>query len=292
MTFPNLFIIGAMKAGTSSLHEYLHQHPEIFMARFKEPQYFAPHLTRWGQAWGQGNPYPEPDMDWYLKLFAEAGAVTYAGESSVSYAARPWVEGCERRIHAFNPEARIIYLLRDPVERALSHYWHFVADGREDLDPLTAVQRKPDYIARSDYAMQIEPYLETFGRSQVYVLTIEELNADPIVTFGRLFAWLSVRQDVRIDTATSYNVGAKKLRQTRRGLVPVDTMRKHWRWKEMEPKVPAAISRALERLTYRTVRKADVDETPAVEYLHPILTQRTRRLSELTGRAFPEWPRR
>ena len=60
--FPNLFIIGAMKAGTSSLHEYLHQHPEIFMSRFKEPQYFAPHVTREGLAWGQGHQHPEPGI--------------------------------------------------------------------------------------------------------------------------------------------------------------------------------------------------------------------------------------
>src|SRR5688500_2790920 len=122
--FPNLFIIGAMKAGTSSLHEYLHQHPQIFMSRFKEPQYFAPHRTQYGM-WGQGQPLPEPGIDWYLRLFANAGDVEYAGESSVSYTARHWVTGCHERIWEFNAHARIIYLMRDPVERAISHYWHF-----------------------------------------------------------------------------------------------------------------------------------------------------------------------
>src|SRR5262245_27750477 len=94
--FPNLFIIGAMKAGTSSLHEYLHQHPEIFMSRFKEPQYFAPHTTRLGFKWGQGNPCPEPGIDWYRRLFRDAGDVKYAGESSTSYTCRPIHCGCER----------------------------------------------------------------------------------------------------------------------------------------------------------------------------------------------------
>src|SRR5262249_14086468 len=156
--FPNLFIIGAMKAGTSSLHEYLHQHPEIFMARFKEPQYFAPHTTRSGHRWGQGNPYPEPGHGWYLRLFARAGHVKYAGGSSGSYTARPWVAGCEKRIWEFNPEARLIYILRDPIERTVSHYWHFVLDGREDRDMLPAVRRNPEYVARSYYAMQLQPY--------------------------------------------------------------------------------------------------------------------------------------
>ncbi len=160
---PNLFIIGAMKAGTSSLHEYLHQHPEMFMSRFKEPQYFAPHSTRWGEKWGQGNPYPEPGIDWYLRLFENVGDVKYAGESSSSYTARPWVTGCECRIHQFNPNARLIYLMRDPIERTISHYWHFVADGREDRDMLTAIRQNDEYVARSHYAMQLKPYLDTFG---------------------------------------------------------------------------------------------------------------------------------
>ena len=105
--FPNLFIIGAMKAGTSSLHEYLHQHPEIYMSRFKEPQYFAPHVTREGFAWGQGHQHPEPGVDWYLRLFKDAGDVRYAGESSVSYTAHPHFPDCARRIHEFNPDSRL-----------------------------------------------------------------------------------------------------------------------------------------------------------------------------------------
>jgi hypothetical protein len=287
--FPNLFIIGAMKAGTSSLHEYLHQHPAIFMTRFKEPQYFAPHTTRWGQRWGQGQPFPEPGMDWYLRLFEGAGDAAYAGESSVSYTARPWVSECERRIHDFNPEARLIYLMRDPVERTISHYWHFVNDGREDLDMLSAVRRKDDYVARSAYAMQLGPYVERFGRDQVFVLTLEELNADPAATFRRLFSWLGVSPDVTVDTRTSYNVSPKELRQTRRHCVPLDTAWKHWRWKQVKRRLPAAIPAALERATYRPIDKARVDARPAVEYLRPILREHTRELAALTGRDFSEW---
>ena len=171
-TFPNLFIIGAMKAGTSSLHEYLHLHPEIFMSRFKEPQYFAPHRTRNGLPWGQGNPCPEPGIDWYLRLFDDAGDVKYAGESSVSYTAVPVLSGCHERIYAFNPEARLIYIMRDPVERTVSHYWHNVAGGWEDRDMLAAVKRLKDYTARSHYAMQLRPYINTFGRDRVHLLTL------------------------------------------------------------------------------------------------------------------------
>jgi hypothetical protein len=278
-----------MKAGTSSLHEYLHQHPEIFMARWKEPQFFAPHATRWGHRWGQGNPYPEAGDDWYLRLFREAGDVKYAGESSVSYTARPWVGDCEKRIWQFNPDARLIYIMRDPIERTISHYWHFVADGREDRDPLSAVRRGSDYLARSNYAMQLRPYLETFGRERVFCLTSEELEAQPTEVFRRLFAWLGVDPEVPIRTETRFNVTPSQLRQTRRHRVFLDTTLKSWRWQRLATYLPRSVTPLLERFTYKTIARKAVDCTPAVRYLRPILQGYTRELSELLGREFPEW---
>ncbi|HVW39578.1 MAG TPA: sulfotransferase, partial [Pirellulales bacterium] len=287
--FPNLFIIGAMKAGTSSLHEYLHQHPQIFMSRFKEPQYFAPHSTRGGLRWGQGNPCPEPGIDWYLRLFADAGDVMYAGESSVSYTAAPWVTGCEKRIHAFNPDAKLIYLLRDPIERTISHYWHMVADGREDLDLMAAVRCKEEYLARSDYAGQLCPYLDTFGRDQLFVLTIEELMARPNEIFGQLFSWLGVAPDFPIKCDQKFNVGSLRVRQTRRGLVRLDTLQKGWRWKKYQQYLPSAAGTLVERLTYRIVDRSAADTQAAAAYLRPIQQRQTDALSQLLNREFPEW---
>jgi hypothetical protein len=289
MKYPNLFIIGAMKAGTSSLHEYLHQHPQIFMSRFKEPQYFAPHTTRWGIKWGMGHPHPEPTMGWYLDLFAEAGDVKYAGESSVSYTAAPWISDCHRRIHAFNPDARLIYLLRDPIERTISHYWHFVADGREDREMLTAIRRNEDYVSRSNYARQIRPYLTTFGQEQVFVLTLEELTAAPGATFRRLFAWLEVDPDYPIATEQKFNVGSPRLWQTRRGLVLLDTLQKSWRWKKQSSRVPQPVRRLLQQLTYRSIDRAVVDTRHVIDYLRPIQQRQVEELSALLGRQFLEW---
>jgi hypothetical protein len=285
---PNLFIIGAMKSGTSSLHESLHQHPDIFMARMKEPQYFAPHRTRWGQWWGQGQPWPAPGIGWYLDLFRDAANVKYAGESSVSYTAAPWVSGCERRIHAFNPDARLIYIMRDPVTRALSHYWHFVNDGREDLPPFEAVHRREDYVARSDYARQLKPYIDVFRRERVFTLTLEELEREPAATMRRLFTWLGVDPRVRV-TVQHINIGRTTLRQTRRHLVPVDTMVKHWRWKQIERRLPSAVPRLIERIAYRTVDKRKVPIAEATAFLQQTLAPRVRDLSALLGRDFPEW---
>lgn len=287
--FPNLFVIGAMKSGTSSLHEYLHQHPEIFMSRMKEPQYFAPHETRWGQRWGQGQPYPQPGIQWYLDLFRDAGNVKFAGESSVSYTAAPWVSGCEQRIYEFNPDARLIYIMRDPVERALSHYWHFVTDGREDLDPLPAIRRKEDYVARSDYVRQLAPYFATFGRERVFTLTLEELAADPDGSMRPLFLWLGVDPDLAVEACRT-NVGKAQVKQTRRHLVPLDTMMKHWRWRQrVQPLLPAFVDRGLQAFVYRPVERQSVLPTAAVEYLRSVLQPKVRGLSGLLARDFPLW---
>lgn len=278
-----------MKAGTSSLHEYLNQHPQIFMSRFKEPQYFAPHATRWRQPWGQGNPYPEPGIDWYLELFEEAGDVAYAGESSVSYTARPWVENCEQRIFDFNPDARLIYLLRDPVERTISHYWYFVKDGREDRDIMTALRREEEYISRSDYARQLKPYLDRFTRQQIHVMSIEDLNADPTHSFRRLFDWLGVDFDITIDMSKKYNVSDSQLRQTRRGLVSLDTALKHWRFKPWLDRLPVLARQSIDRFTYRPVCRDERRDQRARDYLQEVLRPKTKEFFELVGQEFGGW---
>src|SRR5262249_3621667 len=161
--------------------------------------------------------------------------VKYAGESSVSYTARPWATGCEKRIWEYNPEARLIYILRDPIERTISHYWHFVLEGREDRDMLAAVRRNPDYVARSPYPMQLQPYLDPFGRDRVFLLALEELEADPGNVFRRLFTWLGVDPEFTPVTDTRFNVSPSELRQTRRYRVALDTFLKGWYWARIRP---------------------------------------------------------
>ena len=96
-----------------------------------------------------------------------AGDVSILGEASSSYTKLPLAPGVSERIAAFNPEARFIYLLRDPVERAISHYWHMVRHHAEHRPIAEAVRRDPQFVAVSHYSMQLRPFLEQFGRERV-----------------------------------------------------------------------------------------------------------------------------
>src|SRR3954465_14378495 len=136
---PNLIIIGGLKCGTTSVHHYLGLHPEIGMSRPKELNFFVEELN-----WPLG-------ADWYRGHFT--GDERVQGESSPHYTNEPRFAGVAERIHGLLPEARIVYIVRDPIDRMLSHYLHNVAGGYESR-PLEEALDDPHsaYVHRSLYA--------------------------------------------------------------------------------------------------------------------------------------------
>ena len=144
---PNLIVIGGLKCGTTSLHHYLNLHPQIAMSRPKELNFFVAELN-----WELG---PE----WYASHFERDAEIR--GETSPHYTNLPRFEGvAERMRELLGDGARLIYMVRDPIERMLSHYLHNVGGGYESR-PMAEALADPDsaYVARSRYAMQLEPYL-------------------------------------------------------------------------------------------------------------------------------------
>ncbi len=285
---PNLFIIGSMKSGTTSLHDCLGLHPEIFMASFKEPQYFAPHEIPLNGMWGEGHDLPERGIDWYLRLFADAGDACYAGESSTAYTRAPHTTGCAERIHAFNPDARLLFIMRDPVERTISHYWHMVAYGSETRPMLEAIEREEIYMSVSHYARQLEPYLQLFGSESIYCLTLEELRRQPIEILDGLLGWLGVERCADQLSFEQHNVRSRLLSQTKRGFEFYHKLRFHWRWKQLESRCPQ-LSSIFHRICKRTVDPEAVDLAPVRSYLREIQQPQVLELSKLLDREFPEW---
>lgn len=180
---PNLIIIGAMKCGTSSLHRYLDLHPEISMSVLKEPNFFIDPEATWSN-WRRG-------LAWYSSLFDPAVAVR--GEASVNYTSLPFSEGVAERIAETLPEVRLIYMTRDPIERAISHYVHAQAAGRE-TESIEEALGDPEsrYVRRGRYATQLEPFVAAFGRERIHIDTQDRLLANRAATMRRVFAFLGV----------------------------------------------------------------------------------------------------
>lgn len=290
MTFrkPNLFIVGAMKSGTSSLHSWLGAHPAIFMCEPKEPCYFVePSQLRWPAAerlglWGK--------EEQYLRLFANSGDAAFLGESSTLYTKAPRVTGVPERIAGFNPDARIIYVMRDPVERTISHYWHQVRWEKEHRDMLGAIREEAEYLAVSNYAMQLGPYLRLFHRERVLALTFERLIADPQVVVSEVFRWLGVDPSFVPPNITEAENRTPSVVQQVRGQGRLEAFRFSRVWNTVGPLVPAALRQvARRRLAMRAVTRPTDSPIEAIEFLRDAQVGQVQRLSALLGQTFPEW---
>jgi hypothetical protein len=287
---PNLFLIGAMKSGTTYLRKLLNAHAAIFMCEPDEPSYFVePQQLKaiWPDMWARNLWRSEEN---YLALFGSAGDATILGEASTNYAKRPLVTGVAERISAFNPDARIVYLLRDPVERTLSHYWHMVRYHAEGRPIAEAIRQDHQYIAVSNYAMQANPFLQRFGRDNLAVLTHETLVRNPEGVMQGLYDWLGVGSD-RVDTAgfaEPEHVTPQVVAVSRWGGLP----RRVWQSapvRSIARHVPPLIQTRLRRATIVNRNRQSVDVEGAIAYLRPIQRQQTDELMRLLGREFPEW---
>jgi hypothetical protein len=181
---PTFVVVGAMKAGTTSLYHYLRPHPQVFMPKIKELDFFAD-----GMNWGRG-------LDWYRHQFATAPREAVAlGEASTVYTKFPRYDGVAERMAKVVPDVRLIYVVRHPIDRIRSHYEHRVASGAETAPMEDAVFENPIYIDYSRYALQVEQYLEHFPREQLLIVSSEELRHHRESTMRRVYGFLAVDPD-------------------------------------------------------------------------------------------------
>jgi Sulfotransferase family len=223
-TLPNFFIVGAARSGTSSLDRYLSQHPDIYITSKKETHFFA--HAHFPPCLGPGDERLSKllirDEDQYTQLFAEAVGKKAVGESSAFYLVFP---GAAERIAQAIPDAKIIIILREPVDRAHSAYTLMVRDGRETRSFEEGLRQEEErkqkgfepiwwYKDLGLYFEQVKHYLEVFGRRQVQVLLYDKLFAHPGQGLRDIFKFLEVNEDVVIDTSVTYNVsGVPKSRK-------------------------------------------------------------------------------
>ncbi|HEY6419469.1 MAG TPA: sulfotransferase [Candidatus Binataceae bacterium] len=206
---PNFFVVGAMKAGTGSLYDYLRAHPQIYMSRIKEPGYFSTdirppldsHQRRLlampsDTLLGYVRVY---DFDYYCRLFEGVGAELAVGECSVSYLPS---RTAATEIRSAVPHARIIIVLRNPVERAYSHYLMNVRNEKaplsfrnelnRDRSKIEETQLPKPYVQLGLYSEQVERYLNTFPSERVKIFLYEDIRDDFSKFIANVYDFLGV----------------------------------------------------------------------------------------------------
>lgn len=215
--WPNFFVIGAGKSGTTSLYHYLKQHPQIFMSPVKEPKYFAfasKELNFTGPGDQRVVPQTTTTIEAYLDLFKDAGDEPIIGEASTVYLN---TGETARRMAEQVPHARLVAVLRHPADRAYSAYMHLRRDGYESLETFAAaLDAEPQRIregyyyhwhlrTRGYYGRQLQAYYEQFPRNQIKVYLFEDFFDQPYRVLADIFQYLGVNDSFRPDISARHN---------------------------------------------------------------------------------------
>lgn len=221
MKLPNFFIVGAAKAGTSSIFRYMEQHPDIYFPRVKEPGYFAfaeADVNFQGPGDERLNNTVVTKLEDYLDLFGDVKSEKAIGEASVVYLHSV---DAANRIKDMVPEAKIIVILRNPVDRALSSYAHKIRDGYEEvgvfMDAFSLGEERArlnwqhlwQYRDMSFYAEELERYFHAFPRENIAVYKYEELTNNPQKLLQNIFGFLEVDTSFVPEMSVRHNVSGR-----------------------------------------------------------------------------------
>lgn len=279
-----------MKSGTSTLHDLLAAHPQISMSEPKEPCYFVEPdalKTHWPEMWRMGIWKSEQT---YSGLFTKKIGAKYFGESSTDYSKAPKLAGIVDKIYAYSPGARIVYIMRDPIDRTLSHYWHMAEHRNEVRAPMDAILQDSHYTEVSHYAFQLQPYIKRFGLGNVYALTFEALKKRPQETIRSLYAWLEVDSGFEpSDLRSARNATPDVVRQKRPGRGALDRFRHSVLWKRVGRYCPPALRKLGVAMVEKPVQPKSHDVGELKAYLRTVHRPQTEELIRLLDRDFPEW---
>lgn len=285
---PNFYLLGVPKAGTTALYHMLGQHADVYMSPVKEPQFLA-------------YPQKHTDIDTrakYERLFDGVDGETIVGEASTDYFHNPETPG---RIAELTPEAKMVVVLRDPAERAYSHYTMLVRNGAAAQRPYLEVLReavgKPEHDLKKDalgaglkqsfYADALERYRSRFGPDQFHVVFYEAYRADMGAFVRGLYEFMQVRPDITVERQranTSTQPRSKFL---------------HWLFRRENPVkaaaklvVPQGVRRRVNRWVYRRNQK-DVEPLPpeARAILTAAFREDVERVETILGVDLTAWKR-
>lgn len=291
---PNLFIIGAAKAGTTALYNYLAQHPQVFLSRVKEPMFFS------------RNEFYARGLDWYEDAYFK-GAEHYPVRAEATPHYLYWSEKVAPLIKEVYGERPVKFIVsfRDPVSRAYSWYWNMVREGREDLgfdealriEEYRLKQNRSElyqlgamvygYAAGSRYASLLQPYLELFSPESFFFVFQDDLKSRANDTCEEIFEFLGIESSTQINASKSNPAAMPRSRLLHK------TLRQRSPFKAL---IKPFIPRGARRRAKSKIMRANLKETPYVP-LDPQLAHELRlsfrteieQLEKITGRDLSSW---
>ena len=274
---PDFILIGAMKCGTTTLAAQLGAQTGIFMTEPKEPNYFSDDTI-----FARG-------ADWYGNLFAGAGPADLKGEASTHYTKRPELPQTVTRMKAALPELRLIYMIRDPMARIVSHYIHEWSQGVLSVPLAEALETHGPLVDYGRYGWQVAPFVEVYGAEAILLTSLERMKANPGGELARVAAhigytgtvdWTEARETENVSSARSRKLPMHRLlvdnpvaTTLRRRLVPkqirtwVRTQRQYKGRPEIpEDRVPELQARFLED---REILRGFFPGDPSLDLAYP-----------------------
>ena len=202
---PEFVIIGAMKSATTTLHRQLNLQPGIFMSEPKEPNFFSD-----DKVYTKG-------LDWYRSLFAVATASDLCGESSTHYTKLPTYPRTVQRMRATLPRVKLIYMIRHPVDRLISHYMHEQFEWRMQMPIDEAIEHHPELISYGCYSQQLEPFLDAYGAENILPIFFEHFVKHGQTELERVCRFVGYQgQPIWIDEdGTGNNISGLRMRESR-----------------------------------------------------------------------------
>lgn len=291
MILPNFIVIGAAKAGTTALYWYLADHPQVFMSRLKETNYFAFGLDAEGRLLysdPQQQSFPVKSLGEYQRLFEDAGGAVAIGEASPIYLECPQAPA---RIRELIPASRIVCSLRHPVDRAYSAYLTYLRSHGRRLDPrrdlnADAEWARPDshWMRIGRYHEQLSRYFDAFPRDHIHTFLFDDLKANPLRVMQDLYRFLLVDPSFVPDFDTPHNVGGLPTSRLLEGLFTSRVIRT-----VVEPFITKRAANWVRKLRTRNMRKAPPLQrdlrAELTHHFHDDIAQTSR----LIGRSLEPW---
>lgn len=293
---PNFIILGAAKSGTTALYHYLKQHPQIYLSPIKETEFFAFE----GEELNFQGPKDLPrlsitTLEDYQAQFKDVGDETAIGEASPVYL---YSSKAPERIHNYLPDAKLIVILRDPIERAYSQFLMFIRDGREPLQNFMQAVDEEDtriaqnwawgwhYLQLGLYHQQLKRYFERYPQEKIKIYLYEELKSNSAGVLKDIFDYLEVDDTFIPNTSVKHNISG----------IPQNKLIQSWLYEKniikkiVKPFLPEKLRKDIfiKLKKKQTLRKPELS-SEVRQPLLPFFQEDILRLQELIGKDLSGW---